>query len=250
MNYLLLSVDSAVIDIVALLFIALFALFGFLKGFTKTFISVFGTIASIIIAVLLAPALAELLQNSFSVVNTLTGSVAEALGNLFGEQVMNMPLSQATEQSLSQTGLAGFIIKIVLQVKDQGAIPLDTTLNQIICPTFAYYIVLIISAVAVFILTKIVFLIIRKLVKLAYACEIVRNVDRLLGLFLGIINGIFNLELIILAISIIPLAFFQDIYAGIQLSIFANFIEDINLYAMLLDVISGPNVIGAIENII
>ena len=109
---------------------------------------------------------------------------------------------------------------------------------------------IIIISLILFIIFKIVFIIVHRLVKLAYACKLVRNVDRILGAVLGFINGIFNLELIILAISIIPIALFQDIYAGIQASILANFIEDINLYGLLLNAISSQNVIGAIKNTI
>jgi len=250
MNYLLLNNYSAMADIVALVFLALFALFGFIRGFTKTFFSVFGTIIAIVLAVLLAPALTELLQNSFSVINTVSESISGVLNNVFGEELMNMNLGQVSEDVLGETSLASFIVKIVLQLKSDNTIPLVTTLNQIICPTFAYYIVLILSAVVLFIIFKIVFIIVHRLVKLAYACKLVRNVDRILGAVLGFINGIFNLELIILAISIIPIALFQDIYAGIQASILANFIEDINLYGLLLNAISSQNVIGAIKNTI
>ena len=250
MNYLLLNNYSAMADIVALAFIALFALFGFIRGFTKTFFSIFGTIIAIVLAVLLAPLLTEFLQNSFSLINTVSDSISGVLTNIFGEELLNMNLGQASEEVLGKTSLASFITSIVLQLRTDNTIPLDTTLNQIICPTFAYYVVLIISAIALFILIKIVFIIVKKLVKLAYACELVRNVDRLLGAILGAINGIFNLELIILVISIIPIALFQDIYAGIQASIFANFIEDINLYGLLLNALSSQNVIGAIKNAI
>ena len=72
MNYLLLNNYSAMADIVALAFIALFALFGFIRGFTKTFFSIFGTIIAIVLAVLLAPLLTEFLQNSFSLINTVS----------------------------------------------------------------------------------------------------------------------------------------------------------------------------------
>lgn len=250
MNYLLLSNYSAMADIVALLFLALFALFGFIRGFAKSFLSVFGTIIAIVLAVLLAPALTELLQTLFSLINVVADSISGVLSNIFGEQLMNMDLSQASEEVLASSGLAGFIVKIVFQVKSDGEIPLDTTLNQIIGPTFAYYVVLIISAVVLFVLFKILFIVLRKVVKLAYAFPLVKNVDKLLGAVFGFVNGIFNLELVILAISIIPIALFQDIYAGIQASILANFIEDINLYGLLLNALSNQNIIDAIKNAI
>ena len=250
MNYLLLNNYGAIVDIGAIAFVAIFALIGYIKGFTKTFFAVFGTIIAILLAILLAPTLAELLQNSFSLVNTVSDSISDILVNIFGEQLMSMKLSEASAETLGQAGLAGFIVNIVLQIKGEGSLPLDTSLSQIICPTFAYYAVLIISAVALYIVFKIVFIIIRKIVKLAYACAVVKYIDKTLGLVIGLINGIFNLELVILALSIIPVAFCQDIYAGVQVSVFAKFIEDINLYGLLLNAISSQNVIGAVKNII
>ena len=63
MNTLLLSLGGgAIVNIVAIALIALFAIFGLAKGFTKTVLKTFGTIAAILIAILLCGKIAVFLE--------------------------------------------------------------------------------------------------------------------------------------------------------------------------------------------
>lgn len=250
MNLLLLDNFGAIIDISALAFIAIFALIGFMKGFAKTFFSVFGTFIALLLAVLLASGVTQLLQNLFSIIDPVSQSLSGVLGSIIGEDLMNMDLSHANQEILSEAGLAGFLVNIVLAVKAEGSIPQDTTLDQIICPTFAYYIVLILTAIALFILFKFLFRIIQKIIKSAYKFKLIKGIDRGLGLVLGILNGVLSLEFVILLFSILPIAFCQDVYAGIQASVIAKFIEDINLYGVILNALTSKNIIDMIASAI
>ena len=71
-----------------------------------------------------------------------------------------------------------------------------------------------------------------------------------MGFALGLINGIVNLEILIMVIKIIPIALFQDIYLAIQASTIASFIENINLFGLLLGSISIPDISTFIKGII
>ena len=64
------------------------------------------------------------------------------------------------------------------------------------------------------------------------------------------LNGIINLELLIMLFSIIPIDFFQNIYLNVQTSTFAKFITDINLFEIIITAISQNKAINIINNLI
>lgn len=250
MENLLATDIGAIVNIVALVFVILFTIWGFVKGFTKTFLRVFGSILAMVVAGLLAPAVAKFLQDKFSLINRMSESVSGVATKIFGESLMNSTLEDVATNSLESLGLAGFLKDIVQTAMADSSIPTTTTLGELICPTFGYYIVLIIAFVALYIVFKIIFFLIGQLVKKLYAFRVVAVVDRVLGLALGFISGVITLELIIMVISIIPVPFFQELYTAISLSTIGGFIEKINIYGIILNALSTSDVLGHIKGLI
>ena len=246
---ILLSSVSATIDIIALIFILMFALYGAIKGFTKTFFSLFGTFFALLFAGLLSPSVVKFMQSEHNIVSNLSSELSGIVSRFFSKEVLSMKISQANSVNLGLAGLSGYVASIILSYKT-GSYPPDATVADVLCPTFAYYIVLILSVVVLFIIFKLIFSLICAIIKDAHKNKKVANFDKTLGFFLGLINGIINLELLIMIISIIPLGFFQDIYLNIQLSTFAKFFEDINLFQLIITGISKSNVIDVIKGIV
>lgn len=224
---------SAIVDIVALVFVVVYAIFGIVKGFTKTFFAMFGTFLGLIIAAALAPFMARFIESKLGWISALTESLSGVLDNFFSRDLSTMLVSSANEQTLEKMGLGGFLIKTVLSAKTSAEIPADSTVMDVIYPTFAYYIVVIISLIALFIIIKLIFFIIGEIVKKHYTNKKIKVLDRVLGFVIGIFHGIIVVEMIIMIISIIPVGFFQNVYTGVQLSTFASFLEKINLFRLI-----------------
>ena len=245
---LMVSTYGAIINAVALAVIIGVAIYGYIRGFAKTFVSVFGTVLSLLFAVLLSSAMVLFLQSQFSMVTNLGKSFEGILTNTFGE-IMNVTLEDATREFLGNAGLGSWLIDIILESKADSSIPFNTTLNQIICPTFAYYFVVVISIIILFILFKIIFFLLSETIKKMYTAKLVERTDRLLGLALGIMQGIVFIELFIMLVGILPLPFFQTMYAEITNSAIAGFIHRVNLYNLILKAIASGNIIGFISEI-
>ncbi len=224
---------SAIVDIVALVFVVVYAIFGIIKGFTKTFFAMFGTFLGLILAAALAPFMARFIESKLAWISALTESLSGVLDNFFSRDLSTMLVSSANEQTLEKMGLGGFLIKTVLSAKTSAEIPADSTVMDVIYPTFAYYIVVIISLIALFIIIKLIFFIIGEIVKKHYTNKKIKALDRVLGFVIGIFHGIIVVEMIIMIISIIPVGFFQNVYTGVQLSTFASFLEKINLFRLI-----------------
>ncbi len=248
MDLLLTTNLSATVDIVALIFVGVFALWGLIRGFTKTFFSAFGTMLSLLFAVLLCSTVANFLQEKFALVTTISESVSVSLSDAFGAELMNATLRDVSAGYLENAGLNGLLVELVLSM--QTELPLDTTLNMIICPTVSYYIVLIISVIALFIIFKIIFFLIGEIVKKLYKNRTIATFDKFFGFALGLLHGIISLELLIMAISVIPIPILQDVYSAIQVSTFANFIEDINLFNLIINAVIKSDVFNFVKGLI
>ena len=252
MQLLLLSAEtsSAIIDIIALIFLAGFALWGYIRGFAKTFVSIFGTIISLLFAVLLAGSVASFLESEFGFATSISNGIEGVVNSIFGEQLMSTTLEDATSEMFAESGLGGLILTLVLAFKDDLTIPTDVTISELVCPTISYYVVMLISIVVLFILFKILMFLIGEVVQKMHSISIVKHVDKILGLFLGFISGITHAQLIFLLISIIPIDFVQELYLLIQQSTVATFIESINIYSKIMNSISIEDVVTFVKSMI
>lgn len=244
MQLLLTSNLCATIDIVALILIVAYALYGAIRGFTKTFFSVFGTIIGVAIAILVAPSIVAFLQSKYGFVDSMSQNFSGVAGSIIGKDLSALPLSLATEENLG--GVASFIANIVLSLKNNNNVSPDATIGQAVASIFGYYVVLAICVVLLFIILKIIFFIISEIVKKAYKNKLIASFDRTLGFVLGIINGIFNIEILLLLISVLPIPILQEITANVSATTLTKFIQDINLYQIIMVNIVNNNIIDVI----
>lgn len=244
MPLLLLNNFSATIDIIALVILLAYALYGLIRGFAKTFFSVFGTLLGVLLAILIAPSVVSFLQGEYQLVDTLSENFGGVVQGLLSEDVFETPLALASQENLG--GIAGLVAKVVLFLKTSDNVSPNATIGQAVSSIFAYYAVLIISVIALFIILKLIFFVIAEIVKQGYKNKAVASFDRLLGLALGIINGIFNIELFLLIISVLPFPFFQQITLAINGSVLTKFLQEINLYQAIMTNVVYKNIINVI----
>ena len=107
-------------------------------------------------AVILSPSVVKFMQNEFNVVKDLSNEISDVVSKFFSKDVLSMKISDATKGSLTSAGLSGYVASIILSFK-KGSYPPQTSVGDVLNPTFAYYIVLIISMVVLFIIFKLIF---------------------------------------------------------------------------------------------
>lgn len=250
MYNLLTSSGSAIISVIALFFVLGFALYGLIKGFAKTFVAMFGTILSITFAIILCTTVASFLESKFSFISSMADSLSSTIGNVFGKETMDMPLIYATEESIKSAGANKLLVKIALSIKKDTIYPIGTTLGQVLSPTFAYYITLIISAIGLFIVFELIFIVIGNIVRKNYKIKLVEKVDRTLGFALGLLSGILYFEAIVLIIGAIPLSITQNLHVLIEESSIARVICTINPYDSILSLISYNKISNFVYSLI
>lgn len=230
-----------VVEVATLAIIIISAIVGIVKGFAKTFISTFGTILSLVFAILLSSAVAGFLENTFSLITKLSGKLIGVVENIFGAELSATPLANASEASLASGNLAGWLVSHILSLKGDSAVNQSLPVGQILASTFAYYIAVVIAVIITFIIFKIIFFIIGDLIVKARKISVINVVDRVLGLVLGIIKGIIWVNFVFMIIKFLPFGFCQDITYALECSTFARFINTINVFGLLLGVISAPS---------
>ena len=250
MYNLLASWGGATINAIALAVIIGSALIGYSKGFVKTFLAVFGSIIALLLSVLLAPSVAKFMQAEHNMVSNMANDMAGLLTRIFGDAVMNTTLEQATNESLSDLGLGANLIRIILSSRDDPGIPLDTTLNQIICPTFAYYVVMVLAVIVLFILFKIIFFITADIISNMHKFKLVASFDKGFGALLGFIRGVVLIEIFIMICGIIPIGFMQTFYSTLTRSAITGLIEKLSLFNAILRWISKGSVLALIKTML
>ena len=250
MYNLLATWGGATVNLVALIVIIGSALLGYSKGFVKMFVAVFGTILALLLSVILAPSVAKFMESEHLMVTNMSNSIADVLTRVFGDSIMNTTLEEATHESLKEAGLGGNLIRVIMASREDTSIPMDTTLNQIICPTFAYYVVMVLAVLVLFILFKMIFFITSDLINKMHKFKMVASVDKGLGCVLGFIRGVILIEIIIMICGIIPLGFMQSFYATLTNVVVTGFIEKISLFNAILRWISRASVLTLIKTLL
>ncbi len=238
------------IEIVTAVIILAYVVFGAKLGFARSFISSFGTLISLILAISLCPLVAEFTQSSFSFVETISDGIKGTVTSLLGDTVANTPIALATEDFLRRQGLAGWLASIVIDVKSGGIYPITVTVADVISPVFGYYIVCLIAVVVLFILFKILFAILSRMLTKLHKVPVLGKADIILGAVLGIIKGMFAVQIIILIVGIIPVGFFQDIIIAIPSTYLTKFIDSINLFDIILKAIAETRLLDIIIGIV
>lgn len=251
MNTLLLSASlNTIIDLVALAIICAFIIIGACKGFVKTFFTVFGGFLSLLFAALLCTAVAKTLENHFGLVTSVAKSFSGGLTRIFGETLMNTPLSAATDGTLTEAGVAGWIINLVSRIQGISDLPPETTLSDVICPIFAYYAVAIVGAIVLYILFRLIFFMIGEIVRKLHTFTAIRVTDNVLGALLGIIRGVIAVQAILMLIKIIPISFCQELITAIPSTFLVKLLDGGNLFELIINAFLSTNITDIILGLV
>ena len=248
MNLLLFSWGGAIVDILALLLIIGITIYSARQGFVKSFLSTFGWILSLLFAVLLCGVVARFLDSKFGTIRSVTTWLEGISVKIFGNELMDTTLAEANENSLNGN-FASWIIRLVLSAKQSSDISSSVTINQVICPTIAYYIVCVLSLIGLFILFKILFFIIADLSKLRKR-TIVGKINHIFGGLFGLIKGIVVLDFIIIIVNAIPLSFVQSIATHISSSILTNAFSKVNFISLIFDSLTKTGIINYLSSVL
>ncbi len=213
--------------------ILLFAVFGFIKGFASMLLKFLAGIVSLILALVLCGKCADVLNNFFGLTDALTDSFTASLPGIFGEELMNLPVSAFDENTATGSFLPKFIVNSLLKLASDGNVPPETAVIDVLAPTFAYYVSAMIGLIVTYVLLRIFFFLLSRLFRNANKIPVLGAANRLLGFILGAVQGFLTVYILLSFVGILPLSFLEGFKTLLASSAVANFIMNINIFGIL-----------------
>ena len=247
----LLSNGALIADLLIILLLAVFLLLGIIKGFASIFVSFIAKIIIAIISIMLGGVIVRLLENSFSIVTNLGNSMAEPLTGFFGADMMNLTLESFRngEYSVVSGGIAALFLGVIVNNLIGESVSATLTLGAIVPKTLAYYIILIISAIVLYIIFRIILSLFKKfLTSLTQKITVVRWVDKLLGAVLYSIVGYLVVCFVVYLLEFIPLEFMTSVMDSVKTSSIGSIVYNNNLVAVLLPLLGGIGLNGILAS--
>ena len=205
-TFYLLSAKPAgyILDLIIIAGLFLFIFICARRGFINVFFSFVSSVVALFAAVSLAGVFASITGGLFGMEASLTESFTNTFSKIAG---FNVELG-GTENldSLLSTGQISAIIATLVAKKYVGeSIPAGSTLGSLVGATFAELLTSLISGVILFILFKILIFILRKVFnKLTEKIGLLDKLNRILGMLVGFIEGIFIISLVMSILALIP----------------------------------------------
>lgn len=193
-----------ILDIIILVGLFLFVFVCAKRGFINVFFSFVSSVVALFAAVSLAGVFASITGGLFGLETSLTESFTTTFSQIKGFDIVLSGKSEL-DLLLSTDQISAIIATLVAKKYVGEAIPDGATLASLVGATFAELLTSLISGVVIFILIKIIIFILRKFfTKLTEKIGLLDKLNRLLGMAVGLVEGIFVISLVMSVLALIP----------------------------------------------
>ncbi|MBQ3220616.1 MAG: CvpA family protein [Clostridia bacterium] len=202
-NALNASWANIVVDIIAGIAILIFAIIAAKKGFIDCFFSLVTTILAIVLAFSLMKSVMRWTGGLFGLEDVIIKGCENALLKIKG---FSLDISNAgIEAALAEQDLPKFLIDMVIEQFGNADLAAGTTLAMIVGSSLGSLITSLIAWVVVFIVAKLLLWIVKKIIMaIVDSVSPVAFVNHLLGFFIGALEGLLIVSLVVAILGIIP----------------------------------------------
>ncbi len=194
------------LDIVVIVLLVLFALYGLSKGFLSSLLSLVNVLVSFVAAIFLAKPLATFINGA----TNWGGKLCELISNkLAGVGTLGTALEVATPASevvANSGGFTGFFKWLVPKLVGDNVIAAGVTPASYFGNYLGSLCLIVICGIIVFILIRIVVALLQLLFKKLRTNSIIGSIDKLLGFLFGAVKGFLVICVLIFTINFIPVA--------------------------------------------
>lgn len=186
----------AIVDVVFLVVLLIAGIYGAIRGFLKQILSVLGIIAAIIVAILLCQPVTEIITN---MIPGITDSIAVEVNAVLGLDALvgSGATKEAIIEALQSTTFPAFTHNLIADLILKYASELE------ISKTIAGWIVTGVSFVIIFIVSLIVFAIVKKFLKALTKMPIIGTLDVILGSIFSILKTLIVVIVLVILISLV-----------------------------------------------
>ncbi|MGD9887011.1 MAG: CvpA family protein [Bacilli bacterium] len=190
------------IELVILIIVGLFTLFGLFRGFVKQLMSAAGWLVSLVGAFLLTEKVSILVKGS-SIGDQVVAKVTAWIADF---PTFNIPFDQAnaTEQlssAISELGLPKFIADAIAKGVDFSSVPTTFSLAEVLSPSISSVIITIITFIGLFVVIFILFKILGHFLNKLFSGKVLGFVNKILGAVLGLTKAVLIVSVLMLVLS-------------------------------------------------
>lgn len=191
------------IDVVALLGIAILTYVCAKRGFIDCLFSFVSVIVAILVAALFSKLFINITGGLFGLQDVLTDAFESTLMNIegFGLDVSNEGIAAA----IAEQNLPSFLADLIIENFGNAEIATGTTLAMLVGQTFSGLAISLISFVVLFFATRFVMFLLKKILNaLASKITLIGKVNMLLGAAVGLVEGLLILSGVLGVLALIP----------------------------------------------
>lgn len=226
---------GAITDIVLVALLLIFVIIGFCRGFVKQIFGLLSSIIAFLVAYFLCAPLANMLNSTFGWTDSLANSIS---GIFTGNEIFTMKLSaQNIQTAITQAGLPQFVADIA--VNSLGSVIADLSIAEYLSALMAKYIMIAGCYAVLWIVARLLLTVVKHILLKIVSLPVLNSINRILGLFVGLLEGVILVYVVIFIIGIIPnTSFLGVVQTGIAQSAFANFISGSGMGQWIVNLIS------------
>lgn len=239
LNNLLAEMSAGTItDIIIAVIFLIIAIISCAKGFVKQTFGFITTVCAILIAYFLCDDLVNLVNKNFDWNTKLAAKLADSFS---GNAAFSLELTtENLSEAIHQMGLPSFIADFALKILPE-AVGEYENVGLFLSAILANYILIAAAFAFLFILSKIILGLLKKLVLKVVQLPLIRSVDKLLGLAFGVIKAALWIIAIVYVIKILPssIPYISYVKDGIEGSQIIQFIDKSNLSGWIFGIIDN-----------
>ena len=182
----------ALIDVIVLGILIVFALIGLIKGFIKQVLSIFGLFAGIILAYFLTPVIKDFVKNYIPVLVDLSYTIANLIP---GISKIGAITPDNASIILEESGIPKIAHPIIIALSESGISNVVSIVADVILTVIIFILLLILSLI--------VFKIVKKVFEKITENKAVKGVDRVLGLIFALLKGITLIFIVVFTLSML-----------------------------------------------
>ncbi len=209
----MLSTIGIIIDFVIIATLVIAGIIGFKRGFLKSFISLFSWVVCLIISILVARFVANWINGIYNFSGLIGGKISEGLSGVnefFNRTVSSFGTKDALIAAIPSdiNGMLIMLVKAVFNgVSDEAIVAQEGTVASLVGESLGYIIMVVISAILVFIILKIVIALLSKLFDNIARTKVLGSLNKIFGLVFGVLKAalvIVVLNGILSALTLVP----------------------------------------------
>lgn len=178
------NLPIALADCIVLGIMLIFVIVGLCTGFVRSVVKILSGILSLVLAFVLCKTLANVLASTFGLDEKLTTLFTGWLN--VDPSVSGVDAITAQLQSMN---LPQYITDLIVNALQSAGVSAATTFNETVPPLLAKIALVVGSFIILWILFKIIFLIIKGMLKFVDKIPIIRGINKLLGAVFGFLKG-------------------------------------------------------------